>query len=305
VDVDYRYLRFSSEAVSSLESLLNGTTLSTGGDDIIWRNGLGDLNVGMNFRPVKNLTVHPGIRFLKSDIESLENGVADAARTRRTNTVRPELGFSYKPWSTLSVRGDVRSSTSGASYTAITPHTRVGGRLMVRYQPLAQASIENSTNTSNSKLIDTNFRSRIRSNSTTVSYAWSDKLSTFGGFTYDSFFASGDIIFARGTAPLNNSLRNQEINRVWTAGLELKPTHHAGIQMSGNYLRTTGAGQIGTEPPAYGPVKWPMVTGTVYFNVPKAGRLSIDLQRTYYTEQLVSANNFSANLLTLRWTRGF
>jgi hypothetical protein len=48
-----------------------------------------------------------------------------------------------------------------------------------------------------------------------------------------------------------------------------------------------------------------MVTGTVYFNFPKAGRLSIDLQRTYYTEQLVPVNNYSANLLTLRWTRSF
>jgi hypothetical protein len=31
-------------------------------------------------------------------------------------------------------------------------------------------------------------------------------------------------------------------------------------------------GQIGTEPPAYGPLVFPMITGTVYFEIPKAGR---------------------------------
>jgi hypothetical protein len=40
-------------------------------------------------------------------------------------------------------------------------------------------------------------------------------------------------------------------------------------------------------------------------NFPKAGRLSVDLQRTYYIEQIITANNFQANLLTLRWTRDF
>ena len=305
VDVDYRYLRYTSESVSSLESLLNGTTSSAGGDDIVWRNGLHDINVAMDFRPMKNLAIHPGIRFLKSDIESLENGITDPARTQRTNMVRPEIGFSYKPFSTLNIRGDFRSFNNSASYTAITPHTGVSGRLLVRYQPIEQLSIENSTNTSNSTLIDTNYSSKVRANSTTVSYAWNEKLSTFGGFTYDSFLATGDVVFLRGPAPLNNPLRDQAINRVWTGGLEVKPIHHVGMRATGNYDRTTGAGQIGTEPPAYGPLVFPMITGTVFFEIPKAGRLSIDLQRTYYTEELVPVNNFSANLLTVRWTRGF
>jgi hypothetical protein len=104
---------------------------------------------------------------------------------------------------------------------------------------------------------------------------------------------------------LNDQLRDQEINRVWQAGLEFKPTRRAGVRLSGNYDRTTGVGQISGEPPAYGPLKWPMMTGTLYFNFPKAGRLSVDLQRTYYIEQLVPVNNFSAGLLTVRWTRGF
>lgn len=100
-------------------------------------------------------------------------------------------------------------------------------------------------------------------------------------------------------------MNDQAVNRVWQAGVEAKPSRYVGMKISGNYDRTTGVGQLSGEPPAYGPLRWPMVTGTVYFNFPKAGRLSIDLQRTYYREELVTANNFSANLLTMRWTRSF
>jgi hypothetical protein len=39
--------------------------------------------------------------------------------------------------------------------------------------------------------------------------------------------------------------------------------------------------------------------------VPKAGRFAVDLQRTYYIEDIVTVNNFSANLLTIRWTKSF
>jgi len=304
-DVDYRYLRFTSDAVSTHESLLNGTAQSTGSDDIVWRNGMHDLNVGMTFRPAKNLSIHPGIRLLKSDIESLENGVIDDARTKRINVARPEIGFSYRPISSLSVRGDLRSATSGASYTAISPHTWVAGRVMVHYQPLPQLSIDDSLNISDSSLVDSNYKTNIRANSTTVSYAWNDRMSMFGGFTYDSFYAAGDILFARGPAPLSGMLSDSAINRVWQGGLEIKPSSHLGIRFTGNYDRTTGEGQVNGEPPAYGPLKWPMATTTMYFDFPRAGRLSIDLQRTYYSEQLVPVNNYSANLLTLRWTRSF
>jgi hypothetical protein len=43
----------------------------------------------------------------------------------------------------------------------------------------------------------------------------------------------------------------------------------------------------------------------VSYDFPRAGKLSIDLQRTYYAQQIVTVNNFSANLLTIRWTRDF
>lgn len=303
IDVDYRYSRFTSNSVSNNQSLFNTTTLSTGTDTSIWRDGLSELKVGMAFRPMEGLLVHPGIRLMKSDIESLDNGVVDPARTRRSKTAQPEFDFSYQPWKIFSVRGDWNHATSGSSYTAITPHTQTAGRVVIRYQPIAQLSVENSMKISDSRLVDANFKTNVRSNSTTVTYAWNERFSVLGGLTYDSYFAAGNIVYARGTAPLKNLLRDQEINRIWQAGIEVKPTHRTGIQLAGNYDRTTGAGQISGEPPAYGPLKWPMVTGTAFYEFPKVGRLSVDLQRTYYREELITANNFSANMLAVRWTK--
>ena len=111
-------------------------------------------------------------------------------------------------------------------------------------------------------------------------------------------------------------VRDQEINRVWSGGIEAKPTKRSGLRLSENYDRSTGVGAIRgvpaattpatyNEPPAYGPVTWPLVTGTAYYDLPVAGQIAVDLQRTYYLQQIVTANNFSANLLTIRWTRGF
>ena len=100
-------------------------------------------------------------------------------------------------------------------------------------------------------------------------------------------------------------LRDQEINRVWQGGVEGRPTKRLGLRLTGNFDRSTGLGQLSGEPPAYGPVTWPLVTGTVYYDFRIVGRLAIDLQRTYYIEQIVPVNNYSANLLTIRWTKGF
>jgi hypothetical protein len=87
--------------------------------------------------------------------------------------------------------------------------------------------------------------------------------------------------------------------------VDAKPAKGFGLRLTGNYDRSTGLAVLSGEPPAYGPLTWPLVTGTVYYDFPKAGRLSVDLQRTYYVEQIVTGNNFSANMLTIKWTRSF
>ena len=303
-NVDYRYTRYTSESVSDVQSVFNGVT-STGTDDIIWKSGLSDLGVSVLITPIPQLVLQPGIRLSKVDIESTENGVIDPARTLRTKHARPEFRFGYKPTSKLSFRGDIHSSTSGSSYTAITPHTTVAGKLMTRYEPLPNLSIENALTVSTAQLVDSGYRNSVRANTLTISYALSDKFAAFAGATYDSFFAEGDIVYARGTSPLRSVIRDQEIHRVWQAGIDVKAMRYGGLRVSGNYDRLTGVGEILGEPPAYGPLKWPLVTATVYADIPKAGRVWVDLQRTYYIEELVRVNNFSANLLTLRFTRSF
>jgi hypothetical protein len=205
---------------------------------------------------------------------------------------------------------------NGASYTAITPHTEQGAHFVARIHPTDRISIENETNISNDKLLTTNYQSNLRSNAVTISYSMGERLSVFAGFSYESYYAQGNIIYARGTAPLTDFLRDQEVNRVWSGGIEAKPTKRSGFRFSGNFDRSTGVGAIRgvpaatspatyNEPPAYGPLTWPLVTGTAYYDFPFAGQIALDLQRTYYIQQIVTVNNFSANLLTIRWTKAF
>jgi len=305
VNADYRYSRYTSDTLLNIQSLFNGTTSNMGTSDVSWQSGLSDLSINMVFTPRPGLVLSPGVRLSWFDIESRENGVVDEARTLRTNHVRPELRFGYKPWSRLSFKGGLNSAISDKSYTAISPHTSVAGHLIARFELLPNLSIENTLRVVTSELIDANYDNRIRSNSVMLSYALDERFSVFAGFTYDSYFAQGNIVYARGAAPLTSTIRDQEIHRIWQAGIDAKPLRFLGIRASGNYDRLTGVGEILGEPPAYGPLTWPMVTGTVYVEHPKLGRFSLDLQRTYYIEELVTVNNFSANLLAIRYTRGF
>src|SRR5207247_6166449 len=77
------------------------------------------------------------------------------------------------------------------------------------------------------------------------------------------------------------------------------------LRMSGNYDRTTGVGEISGEPPLQGPIRWPMVSGTAAYDFGKPGRFSLDLQRSYYIEEILPGDNFGANIVALRWTKNF
>jgi hypothetical protein len=309
LNADYRYSRMTSEGIGNFGSLFSQNTptatASSGTDDIVWRDALSDLDINFDLTPIRTLVVRPGVHFMKADVVSIDNGMTNPALTLETKTAIPEISFGYQPSKIFSIRGDLHSFDNGASYTAITPHTQIGGHLVTHIQFNPKLSFEDEMSLSNSKFIDTNFHNNIHSNAATLSYSLNDRFSIFGGFSYLSYYAQGNIVYARGTPPLNDFLRDQEVDRVWQGGVEAKPTKRLGLRLSGNFDRSTGLGQISGEPPAYGPITWPLITGTVYYSFPKAGRLSIDLQRTYYTEQIVRGNNFEANLLTLRWTRDF
>jgi hypothetical protein len=305
VSADYRYSHQTSHALGTFSSLFNGTTPATNAEDIEWRNNLSDLDVSMDFTPIGTLVIRPGIHLMKADVESLSAGQIDPTLTRTIKTAAPEISFGYEPSKMFSFRADFHSLTDGASYTAITPHTQAGGHAVVQFHPIAKLSFVDELNVSNGKHLETDFRNVIRANAFTASYALNERFSVFAGFTYESFFSQGDILFIRGPKPLSNFLRDQEINRVWQGGIEVKPVKRFQARLSGNFDSSSGVGQISGEPPAYGPLTWPLVTGTLAYDFPRAGQLAVDLQRTYYAEQIVRGNNFSANLLTIRWTRGF
>lgn len=304
-DLDYRYSRFTTDSIGTYQSLFNGVTPSSGTTEVQWRDGLSDFSFQMDFTPFRSLVIRPGIQFRRADVESLTNGVATPSLSLRTNTARPEISVGFEPSKLFSVRGDYHNTDNGSSYTAISPHTQQAGHIVARIHPLEKLSIEDELSIANNRLLASNFQNNIRSNAITVSYALGERFSIFGGFSYDSYYAQGNIQYVRGTAPLSDFLRDQELNRVWSGGVDAKPTKRFGLRLSGNFDRSSGVGALSGEPPAYGPLVWPLVTGTVYYDLPIVGQFAVDLQRTYYIEQIVAANNFSANLLTIRWTRAF
>jgi hypothetical protein len=259
----------------------------------------------MDFTPMGTLILRPGVRLMRANVESINSGVIDPDVTRTINTVRPELSFGYEPSKKFSFRGDIHSLDDGNPYTPINPHTETGGRSVIQFRPFAKFSIDNDLNVSNGKFFTTRYENHVRANSTTASYALNERFSIFAGFTYESLFSQGYILYVRGTPPLNDFLHDQEVNRVWQGGIDAKPTRRLGVRFSGNFTNSSGVGRISGEPPAYGPVTWPLATGTLYYSFPKVGRLWIDLQRTYYVQQIVTGNNFAANLLMIRWSRDF
>jgi hypothetical protein len=263
------------------------------------------VDVNMEFLPKRGLILRPGIRYTKRDIQVLEDGVIDDVRTKKVNTVWPTLGAYFQPSRKFSVRGDFQSITNGASYTRISPHTDVGGRIVFRFKPTEKLTVEDNLVLRNRKFLDTDFKNNLHLNAINIAYDLNERFGIYGGFSYDSFFATASVTFLRGTQPRDVTWRDQTVNRVWTAGLAVKPTRRFGFNFSGNFVRTTGAGEISGERPYFGPLTWPMATGTVYYDFPKAGRLSIDLQRTYYLEEIIRGNDFQASILAIRWTRDF
>jgi hypothetical protein len=224
--VDYRYSRFGENTAGNFGSVLGivttpasptpitSTTPSSGPDAFVWRDGLSDFDFSMIFTPTPFLTLRPGVRLLNADVETAEDGVVDPALSLRTKTAWPELSVGYQPSKIFSIRGDVHAFDSGSSYTAITPHTEVAGHVITRFQPLKKVTLQDDLNITNDKLIDSSFQDNIRCNTVTLSYALNDQFSVFGGFAYDSIFAAGNIVYAHGTPPLNDFLRDQEVDRV-------------------------------------------------------------------------------------------
>ena len=311
IDLDYRYTRFTTDTNGVFTSLFTqGATApvpSNGTVDNNWKFGLHEGDFKMIFTPLNNLVISPGVTVFKSDVELLSNGVADPADTLRNHAVSPILSAFYRPSKWFDVRGEIHTFNNGASYTALTPHTDTTGRVVANLHLNEKLSLSDEVYMVNQKLLATQYQGKVQSNSTMLTYTFNPQYSLFGGFTYDNELATGIIAYQRGVAVAGTAypLRDQALNRVWQAGFGAEPVKYFGIRFTGNFVRTTGLGQEGGISPVYGPLTFPYGTGTVYFNFPKAGTLSVDLQRTYYIQQIITVNNFSANMLTIRWTRNF
>jgi hypothetical protein len=195
VSADYRYSHQTSQGFANISSLFNGATPAANVANIVWRNNLSDLDISMDFTPVGTLVIHPGIHLMKADVESLSGGTIVAPETREIKTAWPEISFGYEPSKIFSFRADMHSINNGASYTAITPHTEVGGHAVVQFHPIGKFSVDDELNASNGKLIDTDYRNVIRANAITASYVLNERFSVFAGFTYENFFSQGDIVY--------------------------------------------------------------------------------------------------------------
>ena len=301
---DYRYSRLTEDSVLNADSLRDSTIAASGSVDSMWRYGTHRVDLSFELAPGRKLLVRPGIRLMKRDITVLEDGIADS-RSKRSKLASPILSVFYAPSERFTIRGNIQSITNDTPYTRISPRTDIAERWIARYRASERFTIENSAIMRVGKYTATAFRNSIRSNATTLSFALNDRLSLFGGFGYDSFLATASVTFLRGTAPLQATWRDQTVNRVWQAGIDARPSKRLSIRMSGNYDRTTGVGEISGEPPLQGPLRWPMVTGTATYNFGMPGKLSFELQRTYYIEEIMRGDNFNANVLSIRWTKEF
>ena len=90
MQADYRYSRFNVFADATFSSLAAGATL-TGTETNEWRVGTHTLDYNLVVTPLSSLLVRVGVRYLKSDVEFIDNGLVDATRTKRIKSVWPTL----------------------------------------------------------------------------------------------------------------------------------------------------------------------------------------------------------------------
>jgi hypothetical protein len=310
INFDYRFSKFTTTTHANYTSLFDGTTPASDEANNDWSDKLNQFDFDMMFTPRNNLVIRPGISYFKSNVAVFEDGVMDPARSLIYHTWWPSVSVFYRPFKRLELRGNIHGYSTNASYTALTPHTDLTSRLVATYRFTDKFSLQDELYLVSQKLLEVNYHGKMQSNALMLNYQANAKYSMFGGFTYDNELATGVIAWQRGVSTpqditTGDTLRDQNLNRIWQAGFEAQPVHNFGIRFTGNYERTTGLGKEEGINPVYGPLTFPYATGTLYYDVPKAGRFSIDLQRTYYIQQIIAGNNFSANLLSIRWTRSF
>ncbi len=314
MEADYRYTRLHTSAdalFSSISSCCGAAitasgTVQAGAQLNEWLIGTSTISYGLVLTPVSKLLIRLGVQYMKRDIIYRTDGTPDPQATMRTKSVLPVLSVSYQPNRIFSIRGNFDELNNGASYTRDTPHTDIGSRIVTRIHPTDKLHIDNTTLVRNRKLLTVGYDSHVRNNSTTVTYDLAEHFSGFAGFSYNSYDSIAFANFLRGTAPITNiTMTDQEVERLWQAGFEVSPAKRLSLRFAGNFVRVNGQGVVMGDRPLYGPVTFPTGSGSLSYTFPHAGKLTVQLRRAYYREQILEANSFSAGVLLAEWTRSF
>ncbi|HVW10428.1 MAG TPA: hypothetical protein VHC90_17695 [Bryobacteraceae bacterium] len=314
MEANYRYTRLhvTSDALFSSISDCCGTataangTVQAGAQLNEWLIGMSTVSYDLVLTPVSRLMIRLGTQYMKRDIIYRTDGTPDPEATMRVKSVLPVLSVSYDPNRIISIRANFDELNNGTSYTRDTPHTDIGSRIVTRIHPADKLHIDNTTLVRSRKLLTVGYDSHVKNNSTTVTYDLAEHFSGFAGFSYNSFYSISYADFLRGTAPITNvSMTDQEVERLWQAGFDVKALKRLSLRFAGNYIRVNGQGVMMGEQPLYGPVTFPTASGALSYEFLRAGKLTVQLQRAYYLEQILAANSFSAGVLLVEWTRSF
>ena len=143
-DAYYRYSRFSSDATGRLGSLLalyppaTATTpaAATEADHMTWLVATHELTLAATFEPNRKLTIRPGVRLSRRDVERQIDDVIDPATSDREKTVSPELMVVYRPIAQVTMRGSIANSYTDATFTRLSPAERDISRVSIRVEPL-------------------------------------------------------------------------------------------------------------------------------------------------------------------------
>jgi hypothetical protein len=312
LDFDYRYSQTDGESSGRLTSLLTGYSSAPDPSSTVeseataWDQSWHALRVSAFLQPLEHLTVRPGIWFSHRDIVVEENGTVHPATSRDDGTVMPEVSAVYRPFRWLTARGSLRSSSNDSAYTRMSPSDRTLGHLGITITPTETLTIMAAVDGMTAKLPEASYEARTRGGSIGASYAFNDRVTAYGSFDYRSLLFLGDTTFLRGTAPITDVvMRDREVDNVWQGGAMIRVLPRLEVTASGNYTRVRGTDSITGEPPLYGPMTFPFGTVSISYDIPRTGKVSLDIQRMHYFQDLLPLNDVRASLVTLRFTRAF
>lgn len=304
---DYRYQTYAERGVESLQAQRSDVplTVALANDTLRWDFGIHTLDSAVSFNPSQKLSVRAGLRFVKQDIVRTVDGRTTNG-TRRTWSYTPLVNAAWTPSSKFSLRGDFESRVTVDPYVRITPENSVGSKIRSRYSPSTKWGIDNTFTFRNTSTQDLNFLAHARSNSTSLWFQPVSRIGFQGGYTYTNFYSKNSIAFLQGVPPLNGLFsEDQTLDRIITMGLNLSATSALSFNFTGQFIRSTGTGTIPGTTTTYGPLTWPAWSAEIGYKTKHFGRVVFGWQRSYYSEDLFHAVDYSATTFILRFERAF